>query len=584
MNAKNKLRMLLIAASFFTSFTLAQPIVKLWDKTIGGSGADQNIANMLITPSKKIMVACISQSDVGFDKTASRTDTIYCTNGCPGTWVFSLDKNGNKLWDQTYGGRANLGGTKVFGLVQQNSNSFMLGCDILPTDSTGDITDPYIFPGTVNGSGIWILDIDSLGNKLWNKRYFAQWMGFYYNDMILNDDNIYMSFTGGATQSFVNQYGNFFPPLCYQGSMNDPSSVICKIDTRTKAFKWSFYFHSDIGYSLFKNKPNSLLMGGFSDSIIVCNKTMGSHGISDFGLVSTDTLGNIQWQKNYGGSSYDNLAEVIGTNDGGYLLYGSTWSPQGFDISQTGYNDTSLWVVKIDSLGTKIWDKRFGSCKKTGVVNNNFGYGKYLANHLAISTSDGGFLLATSIKGVPCGDVTEAARGALDYWLIKIDQNGIKQWDKRFGCLGDNYVESLAEMDTGIYVVGGTVASSVFGTGNSGIGGDKTETSRGGGDTWFVCFADTTTANLTSINEIIQKQITLNVWPNPANDVLNYTLTGNEKIKNIILTNILGERILEVNSPTNNAIQISQLPSGVYLFNCETTKGKRYVKKVVVTK
>ena len=110
MHAKNKLRILLIAASFFTVQAFAQPIVKLWDKTIGGNFADFNIANMLITPSKKIMVACISNSDAGFDKTASRKDTIYCTGtSCVGTWVFTLDKNGHKLWDQTYGGI--LGGT-----------------------------------------------------------------------------------------------------------------------------------------------------------------------------------------------------------------------------------------------------------------------------------------------------------------------------------------------------------------------------------------------------------------------------------------------------------------------------------------
>ena len=583
MHAKNKLRILLIAASFFTVQAFAQPIVKLWDKTIGGNFADFNIANMLITPSKKIMVACISNSDAGFDKTASRKDTIYCTGtSCVGTWVFTLDKNGHKLWDQTYGGiGVGILHTKVFGLVQQNANSYMLGCSIWPTDSTGDLTDPYTFPGTVNGSGIWILDIDSLGNKIWNKRYFAQNMYFYFNDMILNDDNIYMSCSIGSIGAQP-QYGNFFPPSCYLG-MNDPRAVIFKINAQTKAFDWSFYFRSEVSNSLLKSKSNSLLMAGVSDSVIVCNKTIGSHGLGDYGLVSTDTLGNIQWQKNYGGSLLEKIVDVIATNDGGYLLYGRTSSPQGFDISQTGYNDTSLWVVKIDSLGTKLWDKRFGSCTKTGVINNNFGSGKESANHLAINTSDGGFLLATSITGAPCGDVTEVARGPLDYWLLKIDQNGVKQWDKRYGCLGNNYAESLAEMDTGIYLIGGTVATSTF-VDNSGIGGDKTEDTRGSGDLWFVCFADTTVANLTSVNEIYQANSSLSIWPNPANDVLNYTLTGNEKIKNIVLSNMLGEKVLEINSPSTNAIPTNQLKSGVYLFKCETTKGKRFIKKVMVTK
>ncbi len=85
-----------------------------------------------------------------------------------------------------------------------------------------------------------------------------------------------------------------------------------------------------------------------------------------------------------------------------------------------------------------------------------------------------------------------------------------------------------------------------------------------------------------NLNNDINSDLTL--YPVPANGVLNYSLTGNEKIKNIVLTNILGERIMEVNSPINNTIQISQLPSGVYLFKCETTKGKHYVKKLIVNK
>ena len=72
--------MLLLAACLLSCVVVAQPIVKLWDKTIGGNGNDRNISNMIITPSKKIMVACVSSSDAGFDKTASRKDTIFCNN------------------------------------------------------------------------------------------------------------------------------------------------------------------------------------------------------------------------------------------------------------------------------------------------------------------------------------------------------------------------------------------------------------------------------------------------------------------------------------------------------------------------
>ncbi len=577
MSVNTKFRMLLLVASFLSYQGIAQPILKLWDKTIGGNFPDYNIANMLITPSKNITIACLSASDAGFDKTASRKDTLYCSGTCYGTWVFTLDKFGHKLWDQTYGGSMGTGtNTTVFGMVQQNTNSFLLGCSIWATDSSGDLTDPYTYPNSISGQGIWILNIDSLGNKLWNKRYCAHNMAFYFNDMILNDDNLYIATRLSSLQNNPPQYGNIFIPPCYQTLYNNPGLIAFKINIQNKIFNWSFYHHSPMK-SLLKSKANQLLMGGWSDSILVCNKTMNTNGIYDFGIIATDTLGNILWQKNYGGSKYDRIMDVIATNDGGYMLYGWTFSPQGFDVSQTSSNDTSLWVVKVDSLGMKLWDKRFGSCLRTGgstlTIN---GYGKYETSHLAINTSDGGFLFATNVKGAACGDVTEAARGTQDYWLLKIDHDGVKLWDKRFGSLGSNRVESLSEMDTGIYVVSGST--------RGGIGGDKTEASRGYDDIWLICFADTTVANLTSINEIANTNSTLTVWPNPASDILNYELTGNEKIKNITLSNMLGEKVMEVNLPTSKAIQINTLQAGVYIFNCETTKGKRYVKKVMVTK
>ena len=61
MSAKNKLRMLLIAASFFSIHAIAQPSVKLWDKTIvdfvmegyGNFSSGSGKSNSAITESQK---------------------------------------------------------------------------------------------------------------------------------------------------------------------------------------------------------------------------------------------------------------------------------------------------------------------------------------------------------------------------------------------------------------------------------------------------------------------------------------------------------------------------------------------------
>ncbi|UOQ75122.1 hypothetical protein [Hymenobacter cellulosilyticus] len=50
-----------------------------------------------------------------------------------------------------------------------------------------------------------------------------------------------------------------------------------------------------------------------------------------------------------------------------------------------------------------------------------------------LPTSDGGFLLVGVSTSGATGDKTQPARGGLDYWVVKVDANGTKLWDKTFG-------------------------------------------------------------------------------------------------------------------------------------------------------
>ena len=49
------------------------------------------------------------------------------------------------------------------------------------------------------------------------------------------------------------------------------------------------------------------------------------------------------------------------TDDGGYLLAGSSNSPIGGDKSEAPKGGTDFWIVKIDALGNKLWDKTIGA-------------------------------------------------------------------------------------------------------------------------------------------------------------------------------------------------------------------------------
>ncbi len=217
--------------------------------------------------------------------------------------------------------------------------------------------------------------------------------------------------------------------------------------------------------SLQQTTDGGYILGGFSASGISGDKTQASRGLNDYWVVKIDDNGIKQWDKRFGGSDYEDLRSLQQTADGGYILGGDSRSGIGGDKTQDSRGNYDYWVVKIDGNGVKQWDKCFGGTE-------------YDILSSLQQTTDGGYILGGySLSGIS-GDKTENTRGGEDYWIVKVDANGVKQWDKRFGGATDDYLFSLQQTTEGGYILGGHSLS--------GISGDKSEDSRGGEDFWII--------------------------------------------------------------------------------------------------
>ena len=200
------------------------------------------------------------------------------------------------------------------------------------------------------------------------------------------------------------------------------------------------------------------------------DKTQTSWGNGDGWIIKLDGNGIKQWDKRFGGTHYDVFVSLIPTSDNGFIAAGYTLSGANGDISEASKGGVDYWLVKIDSDGNKLWDRRYGG-------NND----EYLRGNI-INTSDGGYIMGGNSNSNVNGDKSEPVRGGSslndDYWVVKIDSLGNKQWDKTYGGFGQETMKSILQTSDGGYLIGGYS--------NSGISGDKTEENIGGFDSWLV--------------------------------------------------------------------------------------------------
>ena len=154
-------------------------------------------------------------------------------------------------------------------------------------------------------------------------------------------------------------------------------------------------------------------------------------GESDVYLIKTDSNGNEEWNKTFGGSDSDTGYDVLQTDDGGFIIIGST--------SSFGIGKSNVWLIKTDPNGIEEWNKTFGGSEF------NDGY--------SIKQVSDGFIIA--------GGTNSFGLVNSDAWLIKTDLNGNEEWNKTFGGeSSENFVSVNVTRDNG-YICTGTCDSGV---------------------------------------------------------------------------------------------------------------------------
>lgn len=215
---------------------------------------------------------------------------------------------------------------------------------------------------------------------------------------------------------------------------------------------------NDVGYSVVPANNGGFVVAGYTDSF-------GQAG--DMWLVKTDANGNEQWSKNYGGSSADGGYSVISAGDGGYAVAGYTRS--------YGAGGSDMWLVKTDSQGNMQWSKTYGGAADelaSSIVRASDG-GYVIAGYTKSINSEGSwiYLVKTDASGNMQWNKTygggiddmgycviqtkDGGYAFVGKTLVKTDANGKEQWQQAYSSSSADRGFSLVQTSEGGFAITG---------------------------------------------------------------------------------------------------------------------------------
>lgn len=260
------------------------------------------------------------------------------------TWLLKTDSMGDSLWTKTYSPCLD----QNIICIHQTLDEGYIVTGLIGTN------DPWI-----GWSGLWLFKTDSEGDILWEQIYGPegeddQFTGFFVR-RTNNGEYIVLG------HQFIVQYGGDFHALWFFKTDSEGDTL------------WNRLYEGKFGH-FFEETSD----GGY----IICG---------DSGLIKTDSLGYILWERDYG----EEIERVRQTSDQGYITVSTIENP--------GYGH-DLLLLKTDSLGDTIWTRTYGGDE------SDYGYD-------VGQTSDGGFIIT--------GSTSSFGHDDRDLWLLKTDSLGL---------------------------------------------------------------------------------------------------------------------------------------------------------------
>ncbi len=492
----------------------AQPSL-VWQTSLGGSNEDAASYIIQTNDGGYIVVGHSMSSD-------GDVSLHHGLPWIPDYWITKLSSTGTLQWQKIIGGT---NWDQAFSIKELLDGYIIVG------QSNSNDMDVSVNKGAHD---FWIVKLDGLGGIVWEKSYGGNSLDVAYDIAIATDGGYLVVGTSQSTLGDVT--GNHGSWDLWVIKMDNIGNLIWQ-----KSYGGS---GNDYGHSVKTTNDGGYVIAGNStsnDGDLTINK-----GLDDYWIVKIDSIGNIEWQKSYGGTGNDEASSIDQTSDGGYIVAGYSNSQNG-DVSGNQISE-DYWVVKLDSLGGLEWEKCFGGSSDDR--------GRSIQE-----SPNNGYIVAGEIWSSD-GDVGQN-EGKWDYWIAYISDTGTVIWENSFGGPGNDYAKSFDITNDGGFVLAG---------GSDDNGGDVSG-NNGVSDFWIIKLSKP--LNLLEYDT----EVHMKLYPNPISNLIN--IESEVKINKIEIFNLYGRKIKSINFEANS-IDISELSNGVYFIRLMTKEGivsQKFIKQ-----
>jgi hypothetical protein len=523
----------------------------LWAISAGQTGDDVSYSVATDKNGNVYITGYFKSSTISFGNI-----TLFNT-GNADIFVVKYDINGNVIWARSAGGTDedvsysiatdNSGNVYITGYFRSNSITF--GANVLTNSNTDGSADIFLVKFDTNGNVIWVRSADGAS--------------IVYGNSVATYNNSYVYITGRYWSNTIT-FGSY--TLTNNGGYDIFLVKYDSLGTVMWAKSFGKYDH-DEGYGVTTDKNANIFLTGtyMSNSITFGSFTLNnlSTSMSDIFIVKCDSLGNIIWANNIGGTSVDELTNnSIATDDSNNVYITGFFSSNTITLGTntlTNMGGNDFFIAKFNQYGDVKWARSAGG--------SDWDEGK------GVSIDKKGNVWVCGFYGSPSitfGSTTLPNAGTNDLFIVQYDSIGTVKWADRVGISGPEISYDLVtDINDDVYVTG-SIATGIVSFGPYSINNSSS------GSNAFLAKL----SKAVSISEFDAYKPYILTYPNPSDGKFIIKIINNNTVINnlsVEIYNIYGEKVystlkLNPSSESEWSLDVSNLETGIYFLNAHTQK------------